>query len=53
MQVVVSEHRKPFLHFVTNLCAIIGGVFTVVGLIDAIFYNTGKVVFKRSINKLG
>eukprot|EP00898_Chlorokybus_atmophyticus_P005598 jgi/Chlat1/6039/Chrsp4S06206 len=29
-QVVVTEERRKFSHFITNMCAIIGGVFTVV-----------------------
>ncbi|CAI5533620.1 unnamed protein product, partial [Closterium sp. Naga37s-1] len=28
MQVLIVETRRPFFHFITNLCAIIGGVFT-------------------------
>ncbi|KAI7736191.1 hypothetical protein M8C21_007972, partial [Ambrosia artemisiifolia] len=27
MQVLITENLKPFSHFITNLCAIIGGVF--------------------------
>lgn len=29
MQVVITENRRSFSHFITNVCAIIGGVFTV------------------------
>ncbi|KAK9269549.1 hypothetical protein L1049_001325 [Liquidambar formosana] len=29
MQVLIEENPKSFSHFITNLCAIIGGVFTV------------------------
>jgi len=28
-QILITEKRRPFFHFITNLCAIIGGVFTV------------------------
>jgi hypothetical protein len=28
-QVVITENQKSFSHFITNVCAIIGGVFTV------------------------
>lgn len=28
-QVLISENPKSFSHFITNVCAIIGGVFTV------------------------
>lgn len=37
--VEVLNTRKPLLHTVTRLCAIIGGIFSVLGLVD-------KVVFK-------
>jgi hypothetical protein len=29
MQVVITENKRSFSHFITNMCAIIGGVFTV------------------------
>ena len=35
-QVLVKENGRSFSHFLTNLCAIIGGVFTV-GLPDLTF----------------
>jgi hypothetical protein len=28
-QVLITEQQKSFSHFITNVCAIIGGVFTV------------------------
>jgi len=28
-QVLITENPKSFSHFITNVCAIIGGVFTV------------------------
>lgn len=27
-------------HFATNICAIIGGVFTVAGILDALLYHS-------------
>ena len=30
----ISETRKSLLHFLTQLCAILGGVFTVAGMVD-------------------
>lgn len=29
LQILITENPKSFSHFITNLCAIIGGVFTV------------------------
>merc|ERR1712232_257038 len=36
LRVVVSEERMELSTFLTQVCAIIGGVFTVTGIIDAI-----------------
>ena len=41
------ERRPPFLSFITNLCAILGGVFTVSGLIDATLFHTHKLLKKK------
>ncbi|KAB0797586.1 hypothetical protein PPYR_06649 [Photinus pyralis] len=46
-----TERRKSFGHFATNVCAIIGGVFTVAGLIDSMLYNSVKFVQKIEIGK--
>ncbi|KAI7752488.1 hypothetical protein M8C21_012585 [Ambrosia artemisiifolia] len=51
MQVLVTENTKPFSHFITNLCAIIGGVFTVAGIVDSILYNTYKLAKKVELGK--
>ncbi|KAK9074212.1 hypothetical protein SSX86_006809 [Deinandra increscens subsp. villosa] len=51
MQVLISENSKPFSHFITNLCAIIGGVFTVAGILDSILYNTCKLARKIDLGK--
>merc|ERR1712050_668398 len=34
------EKTVPLSHFLTSVCAIIGGVFTVAGMIDAILYRS-------------
>lgn len=43
MQVQYREEYKSFTHFITSVCAIIGGVFTVSGLIDSFIYHGQKV----------
>jgi len=54
MNVVVTESYKPFYQFVTSMFAIIGGVFTVFGLMDSVVYNTEKLVRKKiSLGKQG
>jgi len=47
MSVVVTESYKPFYHFVTNACAIIGGVFTVIGLVDSIVHQISTSLNKK------
>uniref|UniRef100_A0A6B2L6T7 Endoplasmic reticulum vesicle transporter C-terminal domain-containing protein n=1 Tax=Arcella intermedia TaxID=1963864 RepID=A0A6B2L6T7_9EUKA len=47
-------HQKSFLHFLTNLCAIIGGVFTVATLIDTfIFKGLNTLQKKIELGKQG
>ncbi|XP_046428382.1 endoplasmic reticulum-Golgi intermediate compartment protein 3 [Neodiprion fabricii] len=47
LMVKYTEKKKPFGHFATNLCAIVGGVFTVAGLIDSILYHSVKAIQKK------
>merc|ERR1712032_1655916 len=42
-----SERSVPLSHFLTSVCAIVGGVFTVAGMIDAILYRGMKRLTKR------
>lgn len=43
LQVQYREEYKSFTHFLTSVCAIVGGVFTVSGLIDSFIYHGQKV----------
>jgi len=45
------EKSVPLSHFLTSLCAIIGGVFTVAGMIDAILYTGYRRIKKASTGK--
>lgn len=36
---IVEEYQQGFIAFFTSLCAIVGGVVTVMGMIDQILYN--------------
>ncbi|XP_058210132.1 protein disulfide isomerase-like 5-4 [Rhododendron vialii] len=51
MQVLITENSKSFSHFITNICAIIGGVFTVAGILDSILHNTMRLVKKVELGK--
>jgi len=42
-----SERRRSFAHFLTGVCAIIGGVFTVAGIIDSFIYHSMRSLQKK------
>jgi len=42
IMVQFTEKRKTFTYFLTSLCAIVGGVFTVAGIVDAAIYQLGS-----------
>ena len=50
MAVVVTESRVPLYRFLTSICAIIGGVFTVLGMVNSgLFYGYNTVIKKMAI----
>eukprot|EP00039_Didymoeca_costata_P019597 m.338192 g.338192 ORF g.338192 m.338192 type:complete len:382 (+) comp18335_c0_seq1:145-1290(+) len=52
--VQLTETRRSLAHFLTSLCAIIGGVFTVAGMIDSvIFHSLRSWQKKNELGKLG
>ncbi|KAJ9552010.1 hypothetical protein OSB04_016055 [Centaurea solstitialis] len=54
IKVTFTETHTSFLHFLTNLCAIVGGIFTVAGIVDSFIYHGQKALRKkREIGKLG
>jgi len=49
ISIVVSQTRMPAYQFLTSSCAIIGGVFTVIGLVEAIIHHVGSTLLKKEI----
>jgi hypothetical protein len=49
----VRERPREWYKFLTTTCAIIGGVFTVAGIVDSIFYNVHKYSKKLELGKQG
>jgi hypothetical protein len=47
LQVRIQEQKSSFLHFLTNVCAIVGGIFAVSGLIDGTVYQAEQVIRKK------
>ncbi|KAI4525230.1 DUF1692-domain-containing protein [Schizophyllum commune Tattone D] len=46
IQLVHTEWRQSFAHFVTSTCAIVGGVLTVASLLDSVLFATSKALKK-------
>jgi len=46
-----TEERKPFYHFITMACAIVGGAFTVAGIIDSMVFTASEMFNKFQLGK--
>ncbi|KOS12842.1 hypothetical protein Malapachy_0424 [Malassezia pachydermatis] len=44
LRVVQSEWRHSFWHFISNLCALIGGIVTIAGLVDGLIYRSRRTL---------
>eukprot|EP00756_Hemistasia_phaeocysticola_P013800 Hpha_TRINITY_DN15304_c0_g2::TRINITY_DN15304_c0_g2_i1::g.89562::m.89562/K20367/ERGIC3, ERV46; endoplasmic reticulum-Golgi intermediate compartment protein 3 len=42
-----THHYKSILHFLASVCAAVGGVFTVAGLIDSVLYHSHRTLAKN------
>ena len=40
----IQKNRQPIIHFLTRLCAIIGGVYTVIGVVDSMIFRFQKLI---------
>ncbi|XP_010535613.1 PREDICTED: endoplasmic reticulum-Golgi intermediate compartment protein 3-like [Tarenaya hassleriana] len=47
IKVMFTEQHVEFLHFLTNVCAIVGGIFTVSGIIDSFVYHGQRAIKKK------
>lgn len=47
MMVQMTEHRRSLTHFLTGVCAIVGGVFTVAGMLDGMLYHSTRALQKK------
>jgi len=48
IKVRIVEQHSSFLHFLTNVCAIVGGVFAVSGLVDAGVHQ-GEILLRKKM----
>ncbi|KAL9265494.1 Endoplasmic reticulum-Golgi intermediate compartment protein 3-like protein [Drosera capensis] len=44
--VTIKEERRSFLHFITRLCAVLGGTFALTGMLDRWMYRILEAVMK-------
>lgn len=47
LMVKYTEKSRSFMHFLTGVCAIVGGIFTVAGLIDSMIYHSSRALQKK------
>ena len=48
IEITFVEHGRSFAHFLTGVCAIVGGIFTVASLIDKVVYNSMRSLKKKA-----
>lgn len=51
MEIKYQYTRKPLYHLLTMMCAIIGGIVTVAGVVDKILFNTQQMLMKIDLGK--
>jgi hypothetical protein len=47
MMVTLTETSRSLAHFLTGVCAIVGGVFTVAGMVDGMLYHSQRALKKK------
>ena len=48
-----KQYKETFLNFFINICAILGGVFTVTGIVDAIIHKSVVLLLRKAeMNKI-
>lgn len=50
--VMFSQDKESFIEFLVHICAIVGGIFTIAGIIDAMIHRSVSAIFKQRIGKL-
>ena len=48
----IYQNRQSIVDFILSICAIIGGVYTIAGIVDSMIYKSVSYVFKSRIGKL-
>lgn len=50
--VTIREERRSFLHFITRLCAVLGGTFALTGMLDRWMYRLLEAVMKPNTRRV-
>lgn len=50
--VTIKEERRSFLHFITRLCAVLGGTFALTGLLDRWMYRLLEALTKPKARRV-
>uniref|UniRef100_A0A7R9YQB2 Thioredoxin domain-containing protein n=1 Tax=Chlamydomonas euryale TaxID=1486919 RepID=A0A7R9YQB2_9CHLO len=53
LQILVQETRRPLYHLLTTTSAIVGGVFTVAGILDAMLYQGAQLLRRQRLGQRG
>ena len=48
----ITQNHKNLVEFLISICAIIGGVYTIAGIVDSAIHKSVSLVFKSRIGKL-
>ncbi|KAK4747866.1 hypothetical protein SAY87_014452 [Trapa incisa] len=48
IKVTFKEEHISFLRFMTNICAVVGGIFTVAGIVDSFVYHGQRAIKKKT-----
>lgn len=48
MTICKTQKRKPFTSFITGLCAIVGGIYTIAALTDSLLFRAQRSLFTKT-----
>lgn len=47
-----KQESEDIFEFLIHICAIVGGIFTIAGIVDAVIHKSVSAIFKDRIGKL-
>lgn len=52
IKVLFTQQKENIVDFMTYICAIIGGIFTIASVVDTLIHRSVSALFKQRIGKL-